>query len=182
MENKKGFMMLTLIAFVFVVVFFAIGLGVILYVLDTTDQAFLGIDLVLNNQNFTEVYQNTTQVGINQLRNTADNAGLLLILGMLVVMSVTGYIFRTNQRLWIVLDIFLIVVAFTMGVYLNQGFETFVFYDGNITEIYADDLPNTFRIVNNLPILIPIVGVLVMFITYGVTRKKEDQAGAELGF
>lgn len=182
MENKKGRVMIMILAFVFIVVFFAIFLGSAVFMLNTTNEAFLGVDLVLNDQNFTEVYQNTTQIGINQLVSTADNAGLLLVLGMLVVMSITGYIFRTEKRLWIAVDIFVILVAFITGVYLVQSFETFVATTVNITDVYSDDLPDTFRIVSNLPILIPVFGVIVMFATYGITRKKEQPVGAELGF
>lgn len=182
MENKKGMQLMTLLAAVFIIVFFTVFLGVIVFTVNTTDDAFLTVDLVLNDQNFTEVYQNTTQVAFTQIRNTADNAGLLLILGMLIVMTLTGYMFRTDKRLWIAADIFLIVVAFVTAVYLLQGFETFVQTSANFTAVYSDDLPETFRLVNNLPILIPIFGIIIMFATYGITRKKEQPVGQELGF
>lgn len=184
MENKKGRVAMMFVGFVFLVVFMGIGLGIMVFGLVTVNEAFLLVDFVSETgQNFTQIYQNTTQIGIEKLINTADNSGLLLILGMVVVMTLIGFFFRTDQKLWIAFDIFILVISFTVSVYLLQSFETFVLSNSNITAIYSNEIPNTFRIINNLPILLPVVGILVMFVTYGLTKKKRETESVEgLGF
>jgi len=179
--NKKGLGFaptIMLIVFIFLTFIGVIIIGVLFFGFEQIDQLLSGIDFNLTNpsginQSFNQTYQETLGIGIAATLNSLSNLALGLILGMIAVMMIMGFALRSN-RLWLVLDIIIIVAAFIGAVYISNSFDTFINSDAQFLDIFSNELqrPSTFLL--NLPIYIAIIGVLVMIITYAATRRRGE--------
>ena len=67
-----------------------------------------------------------------------------------------------ENRLLIVLDIFIIIAAFIVAVVLAQSFETFINSDPVFLDIYSTDFSRPSKFILNLPIYVAIIGLLIM--------------------
>lgn len=183
--DKKGMSLIPLIAYVFLAFFIVLFLGVLLYGLGLFDDAMLGFNVVINGQNFTEVYQQTTQQGINAIFAIADVSALALLLGMILVMMIVGYYWGDeSKRLWIIMDLFIIIVAFVISVYLQNYFIDFINSQGFVdSTVFTVDLAKSSRVIARLPYFVPIAGILIMIVTYGLSRRKsETTTFSEFGY
>ncbi len=178
--SKKGIGFaptIMLIVFIFLVFIGVIVLGVLFFGLEQIDQLFSEITFNITssslNQSFNETYQETLGIGISATLNSLSNLALGLILGMILVMMIMGFALKSN-RLWVVLDIIIIVIAFTGAVYISNAFDTFINSDAAFLDIFSNELqlPSTFLL--NLPFYIAIIGVLIIIITYAATRRRGE--------
>lgn len=175
--NKRGASRIwALIFFIFLVFVFMVIIGVIVFTTSTVNQAILNITdfNVTSNISFISAYQDTTQIAFLNIIRTADSRALLFILGLIVVMIMIGYVFRTDQKLWIILDIFVIVIAYIMSIYFVQVFDNYINSITAINTIYANNLSQSSSLFYKLPGYIPIIGVIMMIVTYGMTRRKDN--------
>ena len=164
-----------LLFFVFFALFLVFGAGILYFSADVVDSSFTAIgDLSIGGIDFNQTYQNTLGIGISASKNTITTASIGLLLGMVVVMMLMGYFLRGTNRLWIILDLFIILVAFITAVYLSRSFDTFINLNSDLFSIFSNDLETSSRFVLNLPFVIPIIGVLIMLVTYATGRKKEE--------
>lgn len=176
MVSKRGFSPTAMIfAFVFLVFFIVIIFGIIYYAAYKADSIMGGITgLSIGDVDFHDKYEETLGSGINSLINTLSVTSLFLILGLVVVMMIMGYHLRDTNKLWIIMDIFLILAAFLCSVYLSNTFDDLINSNGELFSVYSGEFETPSRLLLNLPIIVPIVGVLIMIVTYATVRKKES--------
>lgn len=173
-----------LVAYIFLAFFIVLFLGIGLYGLGLFDSAMSGLDLIIGSQNFTEVYQDTTQQGVNAILAIADIASLVVLFGMVIIMILIGYFWGDETKsLWAIVDFLIIIIAFVISVYLQNYFNDFITSEvlGSST-VFTDTIPKSSRLMLSLPYLVPVIGILIMIVTYGINKKKENQTYSELGY
>lgn len=175
--DKRGMGLLPIMAFVFLCFFAVLFLGVFLYGLGLFDDSMQGLNILINGQNFTQIYQQTTGQGVDAIFAVADTAAIALLFGMIIVMMAVGYFWGDEtKKLWILADIFIIIVVFVISVYLQIYFTTFI--NSSVfaaSEVFTADLEMSSTFMAKLPFIVPIAGVLIMIATYGLSRRKQDK-------
>lgn len=174
-ENKKGMTTFQVLGFVIFTFFIVVFLGLYTYGLTifNTQMLTLGEDIgFVGNVSFAQNYNDTIREAIEVQINTADNMGIAIILGMIIIMIIVGFKASHSKRLWILMDFFIISVAFLLSVYFASTFELFINTDSNLFAIYSTTLSSSSTFILNLPIYVPIVGALIMILTYAVPRKQ----------
>lgn len=174
MVYKKGISPVGMVIFfVFATFFVLFVFGVIYYATEKIDESFDGITgLTVGDVDFHTTYQETIQPGFSAILRTLSTVALGTILGMIVVMLIMGYKLQEN-RLWILFDIFIILVAFIVAVYISQSFDTVISSNGEFFEIYSGQFSLPSRFLLNLPIYIPIIGIFIMLATYATKKRRE---------
>jgi len=173
--NKKGVTTVMLIVFVFVGLILLVVLGIGVYGFNLVDDTFSQIDFNISNTSFQETYNQTLQPGIEAMTTTVPvliSTGVLL--GFILVMMIAGYSVKRINKLWILLDVFIIIVAEVIAVIISSSFRTFMNSSPELLSIFSNTLSAGSRYVLNLPIIVPILGGLVMLMTYLTVKEKED--------
>ena len=178
-KNKSGklnaLMLFVLVGLGFMAI---IIMGIFVYGANLVDQTFSSFgDITLGGVNFTESYDNTLGLGINAFLNSADNYGLGLLLGMIALMVISSFIFHERQKVWIVAEFVILIVAFIFAVTIQGAYETVINSSTELLDVYSVDLINSSRFILNLHIIIPITWAFIVIISYGVFRKKESPFG-----
>lgn len=172
--NKRGNITLMMIFFIFFAFFALLMIGIGLYGVNLFHNTINKIDFKLGNVSFNESYTQTIFPIVEQANSKANSMSLLFLLGMVLVMLLIGYHYSEN-RLWIIFDIFVIIGAFIISIYLSQGFNSFIHSSDQILDIYSNQLQSSSRLMLNLPVIVPIVGILIIILTYGITQKPKDE-------
>ncbi len=156
-------------------------MGIFVYGGNLVEKTFKSIDIIIGDQNFTEVYDETLGKGINSFLNSADNYGLGLLLGMVLLMAIISYAFSEKQKAWIVLELLILIVAFIFAVMLQGAYNTVINSSTTLLDIYSIDLIKSSKFILNLPIIIPVVWAFIVILTYGVF-KRPRRAGEDIGY
>lgn len=172
-KNKRGLTSLMVVFFIFIIFFVVLFLGIQAFWATKVNDAFSVIDFQIGNVSFNETYNKTMAPGLDAIIDNSDTSGIILIFGMIVVMLIIGFKFSTS-RLWIILDIFVIAVAFAVAVYLSRAFNTFINSSPELLALFSTTLQTSSTLMLNLPFIIIIAGSLIMIVTYGILRKKEE--------
>lgn len=180
-KNKKGMTTIQIFLFIFAAFLGIILLGIAMWGFDLVNDN-LGIDVNVGQVNLQNVTNQTFGKVSNAFVDNGDTIGIILLLGMCLFMIVNGYVIgQKYPKLWIVIDIFILVFAFVLAVYISQTYSTLI-NSSSILSIYEDSLPNSSTFVLNLPLVISIVGILIMIVTYAGIRKDEEQETTVLGY
>ena len=162
---------LMLIVLVFLGFIAVLIMGIFVYGANVIDQTFSSIDITIGDQNFTEAYDDTLGRGINAFLNSADNYGLGLLLGMIVLMAITSFAFSEKQKAWIVAEFVILIIAFIFAVMIQGAYDTVINSSTTLLDIYSVDLINSSKFILNLNIIIPVVWSFMILLTYGISRK-----------
>lgn len=163
-----------LLVFIFIGFFALIFMGVAFYGFGLFNSQIEAIpDFIIGNISFQDNYENTLGAGMDAVMNTFIWSTLLLLFGMVIVMLIVGYTFQTNQKLFIILDIFIIIGAFVVSVYLSQFFETFINSNPEFLDIFSNEFYLSSLFILLLPYAMPVIGILIMFASYIMVRKRE---------
>ncbi len=175
-KNKRGITSIMLIFFVFFCLFTVVIAGTVFFGLETFDNVASSIrDINIGDQSFEETYDNTLGAGLKTVINTISISAITLLLGMIIVMIIVGVKVPNQNRLWIALDIFIIVVAFILSVYISIEFNSFINSNSTFLDIYSVDLQRASTFLLNLPFIIAIVGGLIMLVTYIPFKRRVPQ-------
>ena len=172
---------LMLIVLIFLGFMGIIIMGIFVYGANLVNQTFSNIDVTIGDQNFTEVYDETLGKGINVFLNSADNYGLTLLLGMVLLMAITSYAFSERQKVWIVAEFVILIIAFILAVSIQGAYNTVINSSTTLLDIYSIDLIKSSKFILNLPIIIPVVWSFIVIITYGIF-KRERRIGTDIGY
>jgi hypothetical protein len=179
-KNKKGFSTLMLFVFVIVGIVLLVLLGVVVYSFNLVDDSFSMINFTIGNSSFQDVYNQTLQIGVTSLNTTMPALiSTAVLLGMVLVMMLVGYNMAKISRLWMLLDIALIIGAEILAVAISDSFTTFINSSPEMLAIFSTTLSPSARYIINLPIIVPVVGALIMLTTYLTTTKKEETPRSE---
>lgn len=174
LNNKKGMTTMMLIAYIFIGFFVIIFLAVMIYLASNVDNAFRSLTISVGNVSFNNTYNQTMAPALNKLINQSDNLGISLLLGMIIVMLICGYKFRNKRRLFIILDILIIIVCFIISVFIQNSYNTIIRANDDLYSIFTNELANSSTFLLRLPLIISIVGVLIMVVTYATINKKRS--------
>lgn len=171
--NKKGFMTLMLVFFIFMAFFILIVLGMFFFGFELFNDTFGKINITLGDQNFSQEYNNTLGRGFEASLNMIVTSSIALLLGMVIMMLLVSYRFRSNNYVLIPLDVFIIIFSFIVSVYIQGAFDSFINVNTTFLDIYSIDLQLASRFLLNLPIIVTITGALIMLVNYLPLRKRE---------
>ena len=172
MDKRGGIKTVMLFVFVFLAFFGILIIGILVYGANIVNQTFSSIDLTIGTQNFTDVYDYTLGQGVNAFLNSADNYGLMLLLGMIVLMVILGYSFQEKQKAWMVLEFFILIIAFIIATSLQRAYNLVIHSSTELLNIYSIDLVRSSTFILNLHLILPIVWALVIILVYGISRTK----------
>ncbi len=183
MVKGKAGKLNTLMLLVLIFLGFAsvIILGIFVYGANLIDQTFSNINIEVGDVNFTEAYDDTLGQGVNVFLNSADSYGLFLLLGMIVLMIITSYTFLETQKVWIVAEFVILIIAFILAVTIRGAFNTVINSSTALLDIYSIDLIKSSKFILNLHIIIPVVWSFIVILVYGIFRK-ERRIGTDIGF
>ncbi len=180
--NKAGKLnALMIFVLIFLGVIAIIIMGIFVYGGNLVEQTFKSIDITIGDQNFTEVYDETLGKGVSAFLSGADNYGLGLLLGMIILMAIVSFSFSEKQKTWIVLEFVILIVAFVFAVMIQNTYDTIINSSTTFLDIYSVDLIKSSKFILNLPVIIPIVWAFIVILAYGVF-KRPRRVGEDLGF
>jgi hypothetical protein len=172
-KDKKGLSTIQLFLFIFASFFGIVFLGLAIWGFDLV-KTNLGVDVMIGQVNLQNATNQTFGMISDAMVTNGDTIGVILLLGMCLLMIMNGYYFGSKYpKFFLIIDIFVIIFAFLLAVYISQAYETLI-NSSSIFSFYADDLPKSSTFILNLPLIISIVGVLIMIVSYAGI-KKDDQ-------
>jgi len=115
---------------------------------------------------------------------SADWWGISLIFGMVLGLFLSAYFVRGSYPKWgIILDIFIILTAFIVSLYISSSYQLLLDEFAAIGETFLEDtIPKTSMFVLNLPIFVPVVGVIMMFLFHSSIPRRTEERITEGGF
>lgn len=168
-----------LVVAIFVMFFFVLTMGVFTYIAVTVDDAFESVDLNISGYTFNETYQDTLGLGVNAIIDQADMWGMFLLFGMVLLMIICGYFFNSNQKLWIILEIFILVVTFIIAGVLQYTFNEAIHASSELLDIYSTQLEKSSTFILALPFIIPVIWLIMMIIVYGRFKRKSFEEATD---
>jgi len=176
--NKRGLTMITLIVLIFVCLVVMVILGVVSWGIGLADDSISELDIQIGTQSFQEVYNETLKIGLITASTTMPQIiSMGVMLGLIILMMLVGHFSPNIGRMWILLDIFILIIAEAIAVSVSDGFMEFINIDPALLSIYSNNLSEGASFLINLPKIIPVIGFLVMLVTYIKVRKNKEDEG-----
>ena len=174
--NKKAQSAVPVFIVMAVVLVSIIGLGLIAYASNEINTAFMSVDGMVGQVNFSEATENTWGEFNSGLINSLNFLGIALIFGLLIGMLVVAYYTRHEKPvLFFIIDILLLFIAFIVAGYISDSYEILIGVDV-FNEIFVQNMNLVAKAMLNLPILVTVFGVLTMIISYiGIPKSSEEQ-------
>lgn len=172
--DRKGIATLSLIQIICYSLVVAIVMGVFVFTFGWVDFA-LDRDIDLGQVNLGELHNDTTGKIISGFQDKADDIGIIIIFAMIILMLVNAYF--TGDRypvLFIVIDIFLIIFAFILAIYVAQVYQVLSTASSTL-DVFINDIPNTSKFVLGLPFIVPVVGGLIIILSYAKLKKDRGE-------
>lgn len=181
MASKKGISATLLLFFyIFFAFIVAVAAGVIYFMLTTVNTSITGMpDIRIGNYSFQTVYTATLGAGITAFINTLQIQSLGLLIGMILVMFIFAYAFKPATKLLFIFDIMVMIVCEIVAIYIAQAFQTYVNANTDLLDIYSINIETTSNFVLNLPIIIPVIGSIMIALSYATIKKVEPLAPGE---
>ena len=164
----------------FLLIGLLIAVGLVLgfgaYLSNTIDDSISDQNIMAGQVNLTETWDNQFGKFDTALTKNLNWLGLAVLFGLIIGLLTTAYFRRESSiPLFIILDIFLIFIAFIVGAYVSDAYGIII----GITEFSEQFIENMgffAKMMLNLPVVVTIVGVLMMIITYaGIPMTREEQ-------
>ena len=175
MKSKRGSSIGWGLVIMFVALVGVILLGVGIYGFNLTNSV-LSQDIDLGNGvNLKDISEATFGKVNTGLIENGDTIGIVLLFGMCLFMIVNGYFFGEQYpKLFILIDLVLLVLFFIPASYISSTYETFINIE-ILSSTFIDILPKTSKFVLNLPLIMGTVGIITMILTYaGIKKKGQD--------
>lgn len=181
MVNKRGVTMFGLIVICFVAVFFLIGLAIISFSVGKVDDTVSTINFSIGNTSFNQQYNESLKPALNVLENNfPQQASVAVLIGMILCLLLVAYKAPTNGKMWIIYDIFIMIVAEIFAVAISTYFQsTILNISPDLFNIFTTTLSGGSRWIISLPIVIPVTGVLILVVSYILKKETPEEAVAE---
>lgn len=175
-KNKRGLATISLILVIVVGFFLVVFLTILSYSMGAVDGSLSQLDGNIGNDSLQEVYGDTLQLGVISMETTFPQIiSISVLLGMVISMVVVGYNIKNLNQIWILVDIFILIVAEALAVLIKSLFTSYMNSNEAFLGILRDTLPFAAKFILNLPILVPTIGVVIMIATYFVAKDKEEE-------
>lgn len=176
MRNKRGQMTI----FIFILIVVALFLVILLFaggLITVKINQALDKDLEIGQVNLQTINNQTFGVFTSMYTNNADWWGLSVIFGMIGGLFLSSYFLRNTSPKWgLVLDIFIILVAFLTSLYISSTYGILMDALSSAGETFMEDYtPKTAMFILNLPIFVTIIGVVMMFLFHSSIPKKREE-------
>lgn len=174
-KDKRAITVMGIFIFMFTILMWIILLGIYVTILNLT-VINLDLDIDFGQVNLGE----TVQLTLGQLNtgflNNADAIGYIVIFGLVLNMFVSAYLFRGKfPRLFMIIDIILLVFAYIVAVYVSNSYEILINATPDLS-VYIDNLSKSSTFILKLPIFVSIIGVVIMILSYaGFPRDTEEE-------
>lgn len=175
-KNKKGqmtvFLLFGILLMFVLLLFFIIGGTVISKINDSLSQ-----NITLGQTNLKTVSDSTFGKFNSMFVLHGDFIGLAIIFGMILGLFLSSYFLRNKfPKFGVIFDIFLIITAFIISLYIKAVYSTLVVTLGDAGLSFAqDNLTNTSNFILNLPIFIPIIGIIMMILFHSSIPRKQEE-------
>lgn len=174
--NKKGQYIKALFGmiFIFMIIVLCLGMGIIFF--GNIDSALSqNVTVGQNNLSLNDVNNNTFGQINDGFVDNADFIGISIIFAMIFFMLMNAYFFGDqNHKLFIIIDIALLVGVFVMSIYVSQVYSTFI-NSSSLFDVYGDSLPKSSSFILNLPLYVTAIGIFVMILSYAGIRLGNKQ-------
>lgn len=180
-KNKKALATMDIMWFLFFAFLFVIFLGVAVFSFNLITTS-LSIDAQLGQVNLEDVTDATLGQINTGFLNNADFMAAGVIFGMILAMMGNAYFFgRKYHRLWIIVDIVILVFAYILAVYLANAYEILINASTQFS-VYLDHLPKISSFLLNLNRWVAVIGGIIMLLTYvNFLRGKDELQVGEIG-
>lgn len=180
--NKKGLNTGFLFVFIFIAFLGIMFFGMVLYGFYQVN-SFLDQDLDIGQVNLAEVNSFTFGKITVSLLAKADWLGLSFIFGMVIFMLMNAYLFKNQMKVFIIVDILLLVGSFILAVYISNYYSEFLTMMANAgITIYENNLTKSSIFLLNLPTFIGTIGTLIMIISYTELRRPQVNTSEVYGY
>lgn len=180
MKNKQGQITFMVIFLVVMSLIIMTTLGITTWTFGIVDDELrsFDFDIGIENLSWQETYNKTLGIGLESASTTSPQLmSIGLLIGMILVMMFVAYHAEAKNKLWILLDIGILIVAEILAALVVSSFYQVMNITPELLDIYSNTLSAGSKFVINLPIIAPIVGVLIMIITHIANKlKKEEEA------
>lgn len=176
MINKKGGITI-FILFGFLILFLYTIFIIVLGVVSVNINEALSQNVTIGQVNLKTVSDDTFGKFNTMVINNADWWGTAVIFGMVMGLFLAAYFTRnTLPKISIILDIFIIFVAFIFSLYLSAVYSTIVTSLTLAGQTFAEEfLPTTSFFILNLPLFTVVIGVVMMILFHSsIPRKSEE--------
>ena len=182
MKNKKGQVTIfILVGFLFLiggVLMLIVGGAVVEHVQEALDQ-----NVSVGQVNFKEVADLTFGPFETMVFNNADWWGTSIIFGMILGLFLISYFARgTFPKVAIIMDIFIIFVAFIFSLYVSAIYNTLINALTSGGETFAQEfLPTTSFFILNLPLFVVGIGIIMMILFHSSIPRKSEETRQQVG-
>lgn len=176
MKNKRGQITLLLFFLAAVALVVMSILGFTSWTAQIVDDQLRSFDFELGDVSWNETYNQSTGRALHAASTTFPQIiSIGLLIGMIVVMMFIGYHSEVKNKLWIMLDIGVLIIVEIFAGMIVSSFRSIMNITPELLDIYSTTLSAGSKFVLNLPVIIPVVGVLIMIITHIVSRIKRQE-------
>ncbi len=177
MLNKKGLTTLGLIVIIFISFILLVSLGVVSWAISLADDQISSLDFLIGNQSFNDTYQQIMKPSMDVLSvNGPKIISIATMIGMVLVLIFVAMKSPKKSRLWILVDIFIIIISVMIAVAIKTSFEDSIL---NLTpelfEIFTTTLAEGSKWILNLPTIVGTLGALIIIATYVLKREDEEE-------
>jgi len=175
-SNKKGSSVGILFFIIIASVTIIIVGGVLVYGLNQIVLGLTSTNSMVGAVNLTTATQQTLGQINTALINNANLYGVILIFGMFLGMMIGGFVIRDKfPKILFVFDIFILIFAYIIAVYLSNAYETAI-TSIPFSSIYTGTMPTASAFVLKLPFISLIAGAITIILSYSaIPRNKEEQ-------
>ncbi len=176
LKNKKGQVTLFLMLMIFVAFVMIILLGIATFATTYVVDSLSLIDDVGNISINASVQDSLGQVNTGFLA-VADQMGIFLIFGMALGLLGSAFFFRGMlPRVFIVLDIFIIILTVIVAVYLSNSYETLINAIDSTIPDFKSVIPKSSTFILNLPEIVIGAGIFIIILGHIVIpRRRRDE-------
>lgn len=178
--DKKGSSVVALFGYAFAVFFFLIFFGLAVWGFSIVNDIF-DQDVEIGQVNLRDTNDITFGAIATALLNQADLLALVVVLSMVILMMLTAFFFGNSNKMWIPIDILILIFVFILSVYLSNVYEILI-NSSDLIEVYIENLPKASRFMLNLPSIVATIGALLMIITYTKIGQDQRRETNVLGF
>ncbi len=176
MINQKGMSTIFILFGFLVLVVFVISI-IVLGIVSVNINDALSQNVSVGKVNLKEVSDDTFGQFNRMVLENADWWGTAIIFGMVIGLFLSSYFTRGFlPKISLLLDIFMIFVAFIFSLYLSAVYNDIVVALTSAGQTFpVEFLPNTSFFILNLPLFTVVIGVIMMILFHaGIPRKSEE--------
>ncbi|MFA6190641.1 MAG: hypothetical protein WC711_04015 [Candidatus Staskawiczbacteria bacterium] len=107
--------------------------------------------------------------------NSLDWWGLALIFGCIIGLFLSSYwLSGESPKLFLIIDIIILVLAFILAVYLSQTYKLFLEATAGI-DTFTTYMPKSSKFLLNLPLFVGVIGAINFILHYsGIPKNRKD--------